>query len=266
MSGRPTPEEREALRIRAVEAVRQGFTQSHVAAMLGISSASVSNWALRYRSGGIEELLAKPQGRPRGGQLSSKHAARVQKILKRKCPDQAGLQARLWTWRAVQALVFRCCNTEVSRWTAVRYLNSWGFRPPNPMSRLETQVAEAAEQEVANGYQAIKVSARQPGKVFYFIERTEFAPSGSSRSPDSGISILWARGARSEAAFMVVRKHGLARGMIDFFDRLVDHSGGRTCIVVINDELRRDCSTINWGDYASNGILVKGLPNEVNGG
>ena len=55
MNIRPIQKEQEARRLRAIEAIQQGFSQTHVAAMLGITSASVSNWKLRFRSGGVQD-------------------------------------------------------------------------------------------------------------------------------------------------------------------------------------------------------------------
>lgn len=254
----PSAKEQEARRRRAIEAIQQGFSQSHVAAMLGITSASVSNWALRFRSGGFEELLAKRPGRPPGGQLSPKQAAEVQHVLRTRCPDEAGLQARLWTWRAVQALICRCGDVEVSRWTALRYLNSWGFRPPNPASRLAT-----AEQDLADRYQAIRLQARRGGSVFYCIEHSALAANDDAAAPGSAPGVLWALGARAEAAFMVVAEHSLQRRMTEFLERVMDHSGGRPCVVVVDDALRLDRSVLAWADDQTNKIVVKTLASNL---
>ena len=147
----------------------------------------------------------------------------------RRCPDEAGLEARLWTWRAVQAQIFRSCNTEISRWTVLRYLNAWGFRPPNPMRRLRTQALAARTR-------AIKLNARQNGDAFFFLERTSVAAAGGSE-PDA---ILWALGARADAAFMAAPESRLPERMSEFLDRVVDHAGGRSCVIVIGETLRRD--------------------------
>ena len=59
------PQERVALRARAVQAVSAGNKKSHVARRFGVTRQTLHNWVAKHRRGGIEALVAKPRGRAR---------------------------------------------------------------------------------------------------------------------------------------------------------------------------------------------------------
>ncbi len=241
---------REARRLRAIEAIQQGLTQSHVAAMLGISSASVSNWALRFRSGGVAALLARPRGRPLGGRIPARQAAAIRRILTGHGPDEVGLSDRLWTWRSVQSLVFRRCSLEISRWSAVRYLAGWGFRPPAPI-RGSAPTSRACSS-------ALKLGARRAGCLFYVVARTPLA-TDDERTPMPAAWILWALGARGEAAFLVVPARRFAHGLRDFVNRLADHADARPCVVVAAGRHGLTEAMLSRAARGKTGIVVESL-------
>jgi len=55
------------------------------------------------------------------------------------CPDQLSLPFALWTREAVQQLLSRRFDVEVSVWTVGRYLRAWGLTPQKPVRRAYEQ-------------------------------------------------------------------------------------------------------------------------------
>jgi len=58
-----SPKAQEALRHRAVEAVRNGMSQTETAKVFSVSRSSVAKWILLYRQGGKRALTVAKRGR-----------------------------------------------------------------------------------------------------------------------------------------------------------------------------------------------------------
>ena len=86
------PEAQEAIRVRAVEAVKAGMRKSGAAEVFGVSRRAISNWMRVDRQGGREALKAKPRGRPRGGgKLKPWQCATIVNLVIDRHPDQLKL-------------------------------------------------------------------------------------------------------------------------------------------------------------------------------
>ncbi len=229
--------------------------------MLGVTSASVSNWALRFRKGGTDELLAKPKGRPPGGIIRPEDTPTIQQILVTQGPDQVGLGASLWSWRAVQALLCRHGKTEVSRWTVIRYLKRWGFEPPTADSYIESRASLASKKELASQYAKIKSRAMQAGRIVYFVERCLFPTAAEIVDSDDGSPyyLNWALGPRGDAAFMVTTKTYWVDDLIHFFERLTDFLNGRRCVAIVDPGFQNESSVINWLEGNEDVIRLESL-------
>jgi transposase len=207
----PTQKHKEARRIRAVRALSRGLSQSQVAAILGTSCASVSNWAMRFRTGGVAELKARPAGRPTRSRAPPRGLEAVRLAVGTRLPDTLGLGDALWTWRSVQALAFRTCKSEMSRWTVVRHVRDWGFVPPAANGAGNSERFRAG------------TAGRAAGRSVYEIACGELAPAGWMVRADN--SVLWAFGRRGEAAFATYAAPLAAADIIDFLERLRRHAG-----------------------------------------
>ncbi len=82
------PQAQEAIRMRAVEAVRGGMSQTSAARIFGVTRRAVSGWMKRYRVGGIRALQARKRGRPPSFRLAPHQAALMVRTIKDWCPDQ----------------------------------------------------------------------------------------------------------------------------------------------------------------------------------
>jgi transposase len=90
------------LRMKAVALwnLGQGKTRREVAEFLGVSKASLSAWAKRFRAEGVGGLAIRPgRGRPAQAQASE-----VEQVL-RQSPRSFGLAQTRWTLRALAQVV-----------------------------------------------------------------------------------------------------------------------------------------------------------------
>ncbi len=56
----------EALRLRALRARELGFSEDHIAELLGLARETVSRWWAAYQAGGLGALPHERTGRPLG--------------------------------------------------------------------------------------------------------------------------------------------------------------------------------------------------------
>ena len=212
----------------AIRALGDGFSQAQVASILGASPTSVSNWVNRYRSGGKEQLLARPRGRPPRRSVADAEALR--QVLLTKTPEQMELVGSLWTWRNVQALICRSQETEVSRWTVMRRLREIGFEPPSP---VEANAPERMKLWMEQEFPRLRAQAQADGAQIYFV-----GPGRMKRRPGDPVTV-WAVNSRGEAAFMTWA-NGSEHGFIAAFLRRLSQEAGSTIVAVTGAELVPD--------------------------
>ena len=85
--------------------------------------------------GNIRSLRSKPRGGAWGARVGSHQAATTVRLITDRCPDQLKLPFALWTREAVQQLLAKRFDLEVSVWTVGRYLARWGLTPQKPLRR-----------------------------------------------------------------------------------------------------------------------------------
>src|SRR5216683_2293087 len=145
-------EAQEDLRRRVVEAVQKGLSQTEAARVFGIARGTVSRWMGLVERVGRRALKARRRGRPAVSRLAPHQAATTVRHIVSGCPDQLSLPFALWTREAVQELLSRKFDLQVSVWTVGRYLRAWGLTPQKPAA-----VRKWLEEE----YPSIRESARQ---------------------------------------------------------------------------------------------------------
>nr|RNF57992.1 transposase [Acidithiobacillus sulfuriphilus] len=102
----------QAMRIRAVSAVRKGQPVEQVAEVFGLNKRTVFRWVALFLTGGQKALQAKPiPGRP--PKLNAQQLAWLAQAL-RKHPEQYEFPFALWTLAMVRDLIARRFAQEVS--------------------------------------------------------------------------------------------------------------------------------------------------------
>jgi transposase len=119
----------EAIRMRAVRAVRDGEHPAEVAKTLGMTRAAVYAWLAQARAGGPEALRAKQiPGRP--PKLSGPQLHRVYELVVGSDPRQLRFPFALWTREMVQELIHREFGVALSLSSVGRLLRRLGLTPP----------------------------------------------------------------------------------------------------------------------------------------
>lgn len=95
----------ERRRLRAMTLLDNGWSQSEVAAEVGVTPSAVSKWAQARRDGGDAALAAKPHPGPKP-KLTDRQVARLEKMLLQG-PRKHGYATELWTVPRVTELIAR---------------------------------------------------------------------------------------------------------------------------------------------------------------
>ena len=104
---RGTQEIQEAMRERAVAAIKRGLSVKEVAETFGVSGTAARNWNNKHQSGGRKSLRSARRGRKTGEKrhLSARQESQLRRWIIDSTPDQLKLPFMLWERRAVQELI-----------------------------------------------------------------------------------------------------------------------------------------------------------------
>lgn len=152
------------------------------------------------------------------------------------CPDQLSLPFALWTREAVQALLSRKFDLEVSVWTVGRYLRAWGLTPQKPVRRAYEQNPAAVRQSLKEEYPAIRELARQDQAQIHWLDETGLrsdhqagrsygrrgqTPVGLGTGQRFRCNMISSITNRGRLAFMIFRQRSTARVFLNFLRRLL---------------------------------------------
>ena len=119
-------EAQEDLRRRVVKSVQKGVSQSEAARIFAVARPTVNRWMQLVEREGSRALQARRRGRPRqvafGSASGGDHGAHDPQRL----PRSVELAVRPVDPEAVQQLLSRKFDVQVSVWTVGRYLRAWG--------------------------------------------------------------------------------------------------------------------------------------------
>lgn len=164
----------ESLRLRAIHACEQGYTQVSVAEILGVSRETVSRWWSAYLAGGVDALPHERTGRPEGSgrTLNDEQALHLQQMIRDHVPEDCGVACPLWTRRAVRDLINKEYGICMPLRTVGLYLWRWGYTPKKPYHRARHQDPEEVREWMENIYPAIVEAARrQRGEIQWCDEK-----------------------------------------------------------------------------------------------
>jgi transposase len=265
----------EALRYRAVEAVRQGMPKAEAARVFGVSRQTVILWVQARATGGIRALKAKPRGRPPAIRLAPHQAALIVRLIVGRCPDQLRLPFALWTWEAVQQLIREKCGVALSVWTVGRYLQRWGLTPQKPRRRAFEQDPGAVRRWLREEYPAIRRQAKQQRATIHWGDemglrsdhqtgtsygrkgQTPVIPGTGKRFRCNVLSTITNRGA---LAFMVFRGAFNWQVFLRFLRRLLRHAPGRVFLIIDRHPVHLAAEVARWVAKRSERLQLFFLP------
>ena len=266
----------EALRRRAVAAVKAGMTQTEAATVFGVTRQAVGKWMKAYRIGGEGALTAQPQGRPEGEtRLKGWQAAAISKLITDRDPDQLRLPFVLWTREAVRVLIFKKYGVQVSPSTVGRYLTRWGFTPQKPVRRAYEGGNAAVQRWLEEEYPAIVKAAKKENALIYWGDEMgvrsdhqagrSYAPKGKTpvvagTGQRFGCNVVSAITNRGHLEFMVFKKGFTAQVFIRFLKRLVKQAERKVYIIVDRHPVHRSRKVTLWIQENANSIERFFLP------
>src|SRR5277367_536851 len=165
----------EAIRLMAVERVREGEPASSVIASYGFSRTTIHKWVKAAATPGIgvKALLSRPAtGRPRT--LSPRQEQQVFRWINGRDPRQYGLDFGLWTRSVVAGLIERKFGIRLGVTAVGELLANLGLTPQKPLQRAYQRDAEAIEKWQRETFPAIARQAKASGGEVYFWDESGF--------------------------------------------------------------------------------------------
>jgi transposase len=271
-------EAQEDLRRRVVEAVQKGLSQTEASGVFGVARGTVSRWMGLVERAGRRALKARRRGRPPVSRLAPHQAATTVRHILSGCPDQLSLAFALWTREAVQELLLRKFDLQVSVWTVGRYLRAWGLTPQKPVRRAYEQNPAAVRKWLEEEYPSIRELARQFKAQIHWLDemglrsdhqagrsygrrgQTPVVGGTGQRFRCNMISSITNRG---RLAFMIFRQRFTARVFTNFLGRLLRlmrKTRRKVFLIVDGHPVHKSRSVRRWLAKHSERIRIFCLP------
>jgi transposase len=162
----------EAIRLMAVERVREGEPASKVIEAYGFNRTTIYKWlkAALQPGVGIKALRSnKATGRPRS--LTPAQERQVFRWVNGRDPRQYGLDFGLWTRAVVADLIQKKFGIGLGLTAVGELLAKLGLTPQKPLQRAYQRDPEAIEQWQGETYPAIaRLAKAQSAEVFFWDE------------------------------------------------------------------------------------------------
>ena len=165
----------EAIRLMAVERVREGERPSSVVASFGFSRTSIYKWlkAAAKPGVGMAALRSKPAtGRPRS--LTPRQEWQVFRWINGRDPRQYGMDFGLWTRSLVANLIEQKFGIRLGLTAVGELLAKLQLTPQKPLQRAYQRDPEAIERWRRERYPAIARQAKRSGGEVYFWDESGF--------------------------------------------------------------------------------------------
>lgn len=265
----------EALRVRVIEAVRNGMKPAVAARTFGVSRTAVFYWRRAVAMGNITSLRAKKRGRPPQPRLPAQQAAVIVKQLTDRTPDQLKLPFALWTREAVRDLIAQRTGVHVSVRTAGRYLKRWGFTPQKPLRRAYERDPAAAKRWKEQEYPAIRKQAKAENAEIHWGDQLGARSdhqAGTSYGRRGETPVIPGTGKRFSVnmmssitnlgflCFLLFRERFTAEVFIRFCRRLLRQRRRKIFLIVDRHPVHRSAAVRRWLDANAHRIRVFFLP------
>lgn len=165
----------EAIRLMAVERVREGERASDVIAAYGFNRTTIYKWltAARQPGVGIKALYSTvATGRPRS--LTPAQERQVLRWVNGRDPRQYGLDFGLWTRAVVAELIHEKLGLELGLTAVGELLAKLGLTPQKPLQRAYQRDPQAIAQWQRETYPAIARQAKAQGADVFFWDEAGF--------------------------------------------------------------------------------------------
>lgn len=163
----------EAIRMMAVERVREGEHPADVIASYGFNRTTIYRWLNAADDGGEQALRStKATGRPPS--LTPEQEQQVFRWVNGRDPRQYGLDFGLWTRAIVAELIEQKFGIQLGLTAVGKLLAKLGLTPQKPLQRAYQRDPEAIEKWQRERYPAIARQARQEKADVFFWDESGF--------------------------------------------------------------------------------------------
>jgi transposase len=165
----------EAIRLMAVERVREGESASEVIAAYGFNRTTIYKWlkAALQPGVGVKALRStKATGRPRS--LTPAQERQVFRWVNGRDPRQYGLDFGLWTRAVVAQLIQKKFGIGLGLTAVGELLAGLGLTPQKPLQRAYQRDPQAIEKWQRETYPAIARQAKAQGAEVFFWDESGF--------------------------------------------------------------------------------------------
>ncbi|SFS79642.1 winged helix-turn-helix domain-containing protein [Saccharopolyspora flava] len=215
----------EDLRRRVVAAVDSGASQVEAARVFGVSRPTVNRWVRAYQANGEASFRPRKRGRRTGMHrvLTDEDQDRVLAALTGTHPDDAGLDAALWTRHTVAELIDRTLGVRLTPNTVSSYLRRWGLIRQEVLPRAAARNPRAITRWRRHQYPLLARMAHLQDAAVFWMTCTEHHDLRSLSAVSTRRSVL----------FSVHTGPVTADSVIAFLERLEQHAG-RPIVVVVD--------------------------------
>jgi transposase len=165
----------EAIRLMAIERVREGEAPSAVIASYGFSRTTIYKWITAAAKPGIGVKALRSRrasGRPRS--LTPRQEQQVFRWINGCDPREYGLDTGLWTRAVVASLIERKFGIQLGRTAVGDLLAKLGLTPQKPLQRAYQRDPATIEQWQRDTFPAIARQAKAAGGEVYFWDESGF--------------------------------------------------------------------------------------------
>jgi transposase len=163
----------EAIRLMAIERVREGEAPSEVIASYGFNRTTIYKWMNAATERGDEALRSTPAtGRPPS--LTPLQEQQVFRWVNGRDPRQYGLDFGLWTRTIVAQLIEKKFKVKLGLTAVGKLLAKLGLTPQKPLQRAYQRDPEAIEKWQRERYPAIAQEAQQEKADVFFWDESGF--------------------------------------------------------------------------------------------
>lgn len=237
----------EAMRLRAMAAVKAGMKVPDLAKAYGVNRRTVFRWLADFYEGGEQALKAKPiAGRP--AKLDESQMRWLAQAVTDQTPLDHGFEVGLWTLSLMRELIRRQFGHTLALASVSRAMRLLGITVQKPLYRAWQQDPQRVRQWEAEEFPAIKQQARESGATVFFADEsgirsdyhtgTTWAPTGqtpvvSATGRRFSLNMLSAVSPRGEFRFMLHDGTVTAPIFKRFLQRLM--SGATSPVFVVVD-------------------------------
>jgi len=155
------------IRVRAVEAVRQGMAVADVAKAYQVNRSTVHRWTTRYKTQKSNRgLLRKPvSGRPR---ILDEISDRQLLSIVLKPASSFGYETDFWTCPRLCRVIKQQFKVKPSRWTVWRWLRDSGLTYQKPERKYFEATEEKRQEWIKKELPRIRRAVKKYKAILYF--------------------------------------------------------------------------------------------------